>query len=63
MAWNPSPKVAAARDYAQKFDKAMVLIIGFSPEGIEVVSFGKNKPLCEEAKKYGDRIVDCLEQE
>jgi hypothetical protein len=60
MAFNPSPKVAAARDYANKFGENMVVIVAISGHQFEVISFGQTKDLCGRAKKYADKIHDCM---
>jgi len=56
MAWNPSPKVAAARDIARKFKKqqAIVLLIDTEQGTLELASYGETKALCAEAKRLGD---------
>lgn len=53
MAWNPSPKVAAARDIAKKFGKTKVVILMLDErEGtMEYASFGETKEMCTDAKK------------
>ena len=60
MAWNPSPKVAAARDYANKFKKEQVIILSVTGDTLECVTYGKNKPLCNEARKLGDECYNAL---
>ena len=63
MAWNPSPKVASARDYGKKFNKKMVIIIGFDETILEVVTYGENKKLCATVQKIGDKIFEFIESE
>lgn len=63
MAWNPSPKVAAARDYGRTFGKDMVIIIstdGRSPPTLECVTYGKDRQLCDAAKVLGDAAYDSI---
>ena len=60
MAWNPCPEVAAARDYGTKFGKHMVIILAINTEaeggqqGVQIVTYGKTKQLCDVAKTLGD---------
>lgn len=51
MAWNPSPKVAAARAIGQKFDKpqVVVLLIDQTAGTLEFASFGTTRALCAQA--------------
>jgi hypothetical protein len=64
MAFNPSPKVALARDFAKKFDQKMVIIFHIDgAERIGYASYGKNKLLCNEAKKIADTIFDRIMRE
>lgn len=63
MAWNPSPKVAQIRDYAKKYKKNMVILVGFDEETFEIVTYGKTRLLCDTAKKLGDEIFELLDVE
>ena len=55
MAWNPSPEVAAARDFATKFGADRVVILYTTASGqIGYDSYGKTKALCKEAAVLGD---------
>ena len=59
MAWNPSPEVAAARDFGKKFDKKMVVIFHVNGKGeIGYASYGETKELCGAARQLADRIFD-----
>jgi len=58
MAWNPSPKVDCAREYGKKFNKKMVIIISTDGDTVEVVSYGKTKKLCNDAKRTADYLFD-----
>lgn len=62
MAWNPSPKVAAARDYGRKFDKEVVLIIAFPADfsRYEIVSYGKTRELCAAADMVGCLLENAI---
>ena len=52
MAWNPEPEVAAARDYAKKFNQEQVIIFHIDKDGrFGYASYGKTKKLCGETKK------------
>ena len=55
MAWNPSPEVAAARDFGRKFGKDIVLILALDEDEGEykIVTFGKTKALCRRADRLG----------
>lgn len=58
MAWNPSPKVAVARDFGKRFEKQQVFIIALdrNKRTCEVISYGETKTLCDEAKKLGSAV-------
>ena len=62
MAWNPSPKVAFARDYAKKFgaDQVIIIAIDNRKETMEAVSFGETKSSCAEAKKLADAAYKAI---
>lgn len=60
MAWNPSPKVAAARDFARKYNKVITIIVSLDTESIEVTSFGKTRRQCDEAKIIGDMLYNAV---
>lgn len=62
MAWNPSPKVAVARDIGNKFDadKVVVIMINEQKGIIEVVSYGKNKTECTMAKRLSDVAYEAI---
>ena len=64
MAWNPSPKVAAARDYGRKFGKDMVIIIstdGRCPPTLEAVTYGETRSKCSAAQVLGDSAYEAVE--
>jgi len=60
MAWNPDPKVAAAREFGRKYGKDVVIILSLNTaQGtIEYVSYGKTKDLCSAARKLADVAFD-----
>ena len=61
MAWNPSPKVAEARDFGEKFDKKMVIILSIDKyNDLEYASYGKTKGLCGIAKNIADVAYDAI---
>lgn len=62
MAWNPSPKVAAARDIGKKFAKQQVIVLMIDLEAgtLEYASYGETKVLCAEARKFGDAAFDAV---
>ena len=53
MAWNPSPKVQAARDFDKKFDSPIVVILSvdIEKETLSVVSYGRTQVLCATARE------------
>jgi len=57
MAWNPSPEVAAARDFGKKFVADRVVIFYTTERGgCGYASYGKTKALCADAKRIGDAL-------
>ena len=65
MAWNPSPKVKAAREFARQFNKDKVIILGIDEANgqFELTSFGITKKECVEAKGVADRIYRLINEE
>ena len=54
MAWNPSPEVAAARDFGKKFGADRVVIIYTKPGGqCGMASYGATKAICDAVKPIG----------
>jgi len=64
MAWNPTPKVAAARDFGNKFgkDKVVIISIDYKAGTLEVTTYGRTKEMCGEAEKLGKAIYDATLQ-
>lgn len=62
MAWNPSPKVAAARDIGKKFEKPIVVILMVDANGVEYASYGRDKKLCDVAKQLADIALEAVEK-
>jgi hypothetical protein len=62
MAWNPSPKVAAARDFGKKFgaDQVIIIAIDNKRETIEAISYGETKRLCAETKPLADAAYQAV---
>ena len=62
MAWNPSPKVAAARDIGKKFRKPQVVVLMIDQDAgtLEFASYGETRELCAEARKIGDAAFDAV---
>lgn len=56
MAWNPSPEVAAARDFGEKFGDTQVIILRINrvKGTIGYTSWGKTRQLCDDAKRLAD---------
>jgi len=64
MAFNPIPKVSAARDYGRKFCKDMVIIVstdGRSPPTLEVVTYGETREKCAAAQALGNAAYEAVE--
>jgi hypothetical protein len=61
MAWNPEPKVAAARDFGKKFGADRVIIYYVQPDGkFGYASYGETKKLCAEAGRVAEKSFDDL---
>lgn len=60
MAWNPSLKVADARDLGKKHNKTTVIIFMIDEETLEYVSWGKDRLHCDWAKELADIAYDAL---
>ena len=60
MAFNPSPMVKIARDFAKKFGKKQVIIIFIGEEQAGFASYGENKSLCDDAKRLGDEALEAV---
>ena len=59
MAWNPTPEVAAAREFARKFGADRVVILYTTAAGpMGYASYGETKALCADAKRLGDELYD-----
>lgn len=63
MAWNPSPKVAAARDAANKFKypKAILILVNEKTGAIEAASYGQTKKMCDECGKLADHLLEAVQ--
>ena len=61
MTWNPQPEVAAARDFARKFDANRVVILYTQEYGnIGCASYGNTKALCTETKSRADKAYEAF---
>lgn len=56
MAWNPSPEVAIARDYAKKFGQKRVIILFDDGERCGYTSYGETRALCDSAKRIAEHV-------
>lgn len=64
MAWNPSPEVAAARDFANKFGCRRVIVLCEQEDGrFGYVSYGKTRKLCDGTKRIADALLGEFEYE
>ena len=65
MAWNPSPEVAAARDFGNKFgfDQVIILHRNSRTGFIGYASYGRTKALCEDAETLADRAFEAMEDD
>lgn len=64
MAFNPSPKVAAARDVAKRFgmNKVVILMLNERDGTMEYASYGDTARECSEAKRLADAVYDAAYQ-
>lgn len=62
MAWNPSPDVAAARSFGDKFRRPVVVVfsIDASGEAFHITTYGQTKKLCALAGAFGEQIADAV---
>jgi len=60
MAWNPSSKVAADRDAANKFNypKAVLILVNEKTGNIEAASYGQTKKMCDECGELADFLLE-----
>lgn len=65
MAFNPSPRVAAARDFGDKFGSDMVIILHLNSVSGEIgyASWGKTRLLCEMAQGYANLAYEHIQKE
>jgi hypothetical protein len=60
-AWNPSPKVAAARDFGRKHRCDRVVILFTTRDGqVGYASWGHNQIVCAETKELADKAYDAF---
>ena len=63
MAWNPSPEVAAARDFGKKFGADRVVILYTTPAGqLGLASYGRTKAMCADAKAWGEKLYEMTQR-
>ncbi len=64
MAFNPSQKVAVARDIAKQFKKNQVIVIMLDDNHrLHCASYGATKALCADAKKLADVAFKAIDDE
>ncbi|KKL93452.1 hypothetical protein LCGC14_1874510 [marine sediment metagenome] len=63
MSWQNTPSICAARDYGKKFKKDAVIILSFDKsERYELVTWGRDRKLCDATKKVGDTVISALQE-
>lgn len=63
MAFNPSPKVAAARDFGRKFKAKQVIILFVTEDNkFGYASYGKTKNLCHETRRLADAAYEAVSE-
>lgn len=61
MAWNPSPEVAALREFAEKFECRIVVALVITADGrFGYHSFGETRSLCDVGKRIGDDLYESM---
>ena len=62
MAWNPSPKVAAARDIGNKFgaNKVILILISDRAGTMEAISYGDTPETCRMTQALADVAYDAV---
>lgn len=65
MAFNPSPKVAAARAVAKQFDQDQVIVVmlNYKENTIQTVSYGRTKRLCDAAAGLANAAYEAVYEE
>ena len=60
MAWNPSPRVVAARDAARKLDADGVVVVYLNTKKgtLGMASYGATRRLCRELGSMGDKLFE-----
>lgn len=62
MPYNPSPEIAPLRDYAERFDRPVVVVFAIERGGerFRVSTYGESKKLCKLAGAFGDQIAEAV---
>lgn len=62
MAWNPSPEVAAARDYGKKFnaDRVIIIHVNETTGANGYVTYGKTRALCDDTQRLGEAALSAV---
>ena len=62
MAWNPSPEVAAARDFGEKFgdDQVIILRVNYTTRQMGYASWGKTRALCDDAERLAELAYESV---
>ena len=64
MAFNPDPKVTAARDIGRKWSKSRVIVLMIDDDAgtIEYASWGRTPVLCRRAKVTADAVYEAVRE-
>lgn len=65
MAWNPSPKVADARNLARRHgaDRVVIVLLSDKTGTMETISYGETRLLCAQAQHLSDVAYDAIYNE
>lgn len=62
MTWNSNPKVRQLADYAKQHSFKQAVVIGIREDGkYEVISCGKNRRECDNAKLLNDQLSSAID--
>jgi hypothetical protein len=63
--WNPSPEVAAARDFAKKFghERVVIVHVNHATGKMGYVTYGLTRELCNDTKRLGEAAYNAVYKE